>query len=86
MRHVFTVTKLLISLLPILPFRHHFSRRSAHVRPQLRYENIDSAWIEEILAAAVNRKMTDVVFFFGEEDFGVHPSLLSDRSPVFLPC
>jgi len=44
---------------------------------------MDSDWSGELWAAAVNRKMTDVEFFVGEESFGAHRSLLSARSPVF---
>jgi len=44
---------------------------------------LDVTWSEQLWAAAVNRKMTDVEFLVGEEVYGAHRSLLSVRSPVF---
>jgi len=44
---------------------------------------VDSTFGEQLWAAAVNRKMTDIEFLVGEESFGAHRSLLSARSPVF---
>jgi len=44
---------------------------------------VDVTWSEQLWAAAVNRKLTDVEFLVGEEAFGAHRSLLSVRSPVF---
>ena len=44
---------------------------------------VDSTCSEQLWAAAVNGKMTDVEFLVGEEAFGAHRSLLSARSPVF---
>ena len=35
------------------------------------------------MAAAIERKMTDVESLVGEETFGTHRSLLSGRNPVF---
>jgi len=44
---------------------------------------VDSTFGEQLWAAAVNKKMTDVEFLVGVEAFGAHRSLLSARSPVF---
>ena len=46
-------------------------------------KTMDSTWGDQLWAAAVNRKMTDVEFLVGEEAFGAHRSLISARSPVF---
>jgi len=51
--------------------------------PHFIHKIIDSALNRQLLAAAINRKMTDVDFLVGEESFGAHRSLLSARSPVF---
>ncbi len=44
---------------------------------------VDSTHSEQLWAAAVNGKMTDVEFLVGEVAFEAHRSLLSARSPVF---
>jgi len=44
---------------------------------------MDVTCSEQLWAAAVNRKLTDVEFLVGEEAFDAHRSLLSARSPVF---
>ena len=44
---------------------------------------MDSTWSQQLWAAAIERKMTDVEFLVGEETFGAHRFLLSVRSPVF---
>jgi len=44
---------------------------------------MDSTWSQQLWAAAIERKMTDVEFLVGEETLGAHRSLLSARSPVF---
>jgi len=65
------------------PFVITFKARLCSTIPTFVIKMIDSIWSEQIWAAAVNRKMTDVEFLVGEEAFGAHRSLISARSPVF---
>ena len=65
------------------PFVITFKVKRRSTVPNFINKMIDSNWSEELWAAAVNRKKTDVEFFVGEETFGAHRSLLSARSPVF---
>jgi len=65
------------------PFVITFQARLSSTIPTFVNKMIDVSWSEQIWAAAVDRKMTDVEFVVGEECFGAHRSLLSARSPVF---
>ncbi len=78
---IFTATKLTTPL--SCPFFITFYVKLRNNIPNFANKLIDSAWTEEIWAAAVMRKMTDVELLVGEEAFGAHRSLLSVRSPVF---
>ncbi len=66
-----------------LPFTVTFHVKLCSTVPNFINKMIDSTWSEQLWAAAVNKKMTDVEFVVDEEAFGAHRSLLSARSPVF---
>jgi len=65
------------------PFIITFIVKLRSIIPNFLNKIIDSTWSEQLWAAAVNRKMTDVEFLLGDEAFGAHRSILSARSPVF---
>jgi len=65
------------------PFIIYFTVKLRSTIPNFINKLVDSNWSEQLWAAAINSKLTDVKFIVGGTTFSAHRSLLSARSPVF---
>jgi len=82
---VFTVPKHQLSITSLFccPFVVTFHIKLRSTVPNFINKLVDSTCSEQLWAAAVHGKMTDVEFLVGDVAFCAHRSILSARSPVF---
>ena len=83
LRQMFSCVNYCLSSSISYPFLATFYVKMRSTAPDFTNKLVDSIFGEQLWAAVVNKKMTDVQFLVGEESFGAHRSLLSARSPVF---